>query len=41
MTGMGALGAFLPLLGLLALIVTAVQRRREKKKRFGERDGRT
>lgn len=36
--GMGALAPFLPLLGLLALVITARRRRQEKKKRFAPKE---
>lgn len=36
---MNQLAPFLPLLGLVALVITAVRRRREKKKRFEGRRG--
>jgi hypothetical protein len=38
---MNSLAPFLPLLGIVALIATALRRRREKKKRYEGPDGRT
>ncbi len=39
--GMGPFAAVLPLLGLVALVIVSIRRRREKKKRFEGRNGRT
>ena len=39
--GMGPFAALLPLLGLAALVIVSIRRRREKKKRFEGRNGRT
>lgn len=38
---MGLVGALLPLIGIVALMITAARRRREKNKRFKGTDGRT
>ena len=38
---MTGLGAFLPIFGVLAVVIVSVRRRREKKNRFEGRNGRT